>query len=95
MTYLHHDAIGSTRVLTEARGAVSATFSYAPYGALTGAAMYVSDFDARILNDATGGLSNWIAGVDGSCAGPGYRAAGDVSPLPPAATVSGNTDMAP
>jgi len=35
-TYLHHDAIGSTRVLTEASGAASATLSYAAYGALTG-----------------------------------------------------------
>lgn len=36
VTYLHHDAIGSTRVLTEARGATSATFSYGPFGGLTG-----------------------------------------------------------
>jgi RHS repeat-associated protein len=144
VTYLHHDAIGSTRVLTEARGAVSATFSYAPYGALTGstgtartplgfageytdsesglqylrarsydpatgqflsrdpiagvtgqpyvyangsplaftdpsglswirdAGMFVSNAAAGALNELTLGLSNRIAGVDGSCAGAGY-----------------------
>ena len=36
VTYLHHDAIGSTRMLTEARGAATATFSYTPYGVLSG-----------------------------------------------------------
>ena len=34
VTYLHHDAIGSTRMLTEARGASTATFTYSSYGAL-------------------------------------------------------------
>ena len=34
--YLHHDAIGSTRLLTDAQGAVAATFAYDPYGNPTG-----------------------------------------------------------
>jgi len=36
-TYLHHDQLGSTRLLTGAGGETSATFSYAPYGGLEGA----------------------------------------------------------
>ena len=35
--YLHHDQLGSTRLLTGAGGETSATFSYAPYGGLEGA----------------------------------------------------------
>ncbi|HEX3174293.1 MAG TPA: RHS repeat-associated core domain-containing protein, partial [Solirubrobacterales bacterium] len=35
-TYLHHDQLGSTRLLTSASGEASATFSYGPYGALEG-----------------------------------------------------------
>lgn len=145
VTYLHHDAIGSTRMLTEARGAATATFSYAAYGALTGSTgtqttplgfageytdaesglqylrarsydpatgqflsrdpltsvtgqpygyasgsplayadpsgtfpslseigMAISNAAAGALNEVTFGLSNSIAGVDGSCAGAGY-----------------------
>jgi RHS repeat-associated protein len=144
VTYLHHDALGSTRLLTEARGAASATFSSAPHGSLSGstgtlrtpfgfageytdaesglqylrarsydpatgqfltrdpltaatgqpysyannsplaytdpsglswirnAAMGISDAAAGALNELTLGLSNRIAGVDGSCAGAGY-----------------------
>ena len=34
--YYSHDQYGSTRVLTDNTGAVTATFSYTPYGALTG-----------------------------------------------------------
>lgn len=33
-TYLHHDQLGSTRMLTDTGGETSATFSYAPYGEL-------------------------------------------------------------
>jgi RHS repeat-associated protein len=33
-TYLHHDQLGSTRLLTGAEGESSATFSYSPYGGL-------------------------------------------------------------
>jgi RHS repeat-associated protein len=35
-TYLHHDQLGSTRLLSDASGAPSATFSYEPYGELEG-----------------------------------------------------------
>lgn len=35
-TYLHHDQLGSTRLLTSASGETSAAFSYAPYGGLEG-----------------------------------------------------------
>lgn len=146
VTYLHHDAIGSTRMLTEARGAATATFSYTPYGALSGSTgtqttwfgfagqytereagiqylrarfydpatgqfltrdplgpmagvpygyandspvnytdpsgqfpglgeigMFISEFDAATLNYLSFGLTNWIAGVDGSCGGAGYQ----------------------
>lgn len=34
--YYNHDQYGPTRVLTDSTGAVTATFSYTPYGALTG-----------------------------------------------------------
>lgn len=35
-TYLHHDQLGSTRLLTDASGEASAAFSYASYGMLEG-----------------------------------------------------------
>ena len=35
-TYLHHDQIGSTRLLTNSSGEAAATFAYGPYGGLTG-----------------------------------------------------------
>jgi RHS repeat-associated protein len=35
-TYLHHDALGSTRLLTEAAGKTSAALSYSPYGGAEG-----------------------------------------------------------
>lgn len=35
-TYLHHDQLGATRLLTGTTGAATATFSYAPYGGLEG-----------------------------------------------------------
>ncbi len=149
VSYLHHDAIGSTRMLTEARGAAVATFTYSPYGALTSSTgtqttwfgyagqyteaevgvqymrarfydpatgqfltrdpltsvtgqpygyandsplaytdpsglfpglgeigMFVSEAAAGALNELTFGLSNSIAGVDGSCAGAGYGVGG-------------------
>lgn len=33
-TYLHHDSLGSTRLLTDAAGEATGTFSYTPYGSL-------------------------------------------------------------
>jgi RHS repeat-associated protein len=35
-TYLHHDQLGSTRVVTTASGSVAATLTFGPYGKLTG-----------------------------------------------------------
>jgi RHS repeat-associated protein len=35
-TYLHHDQLGSTRLLTNAVGEAAGTFTYGPYGGLTG-----------------------------------------------------------
>jgi RHS repeat-associated protein len=35
-TYLHHDQLGSTRLLTGESGETTATFSYSPYGGLEG-----------------------------------------------------------
>ncbi len=36
VTYLHHDQSGSTRLLTGSTGKTEATFTYGPYGELTG-----------------------------------------------------------
>jgi RHS repeat-associated protein len=36
VTYYHHDQLGSTRVLTSATGAATNTYSYDPYGTLSG-----------------------------------------------------------
>jgi RHS repeat-associated protein/uncharacterized repeat protein (TIGR01451 family) len=47
------------------------------------AGMYASNFAAGALNEITWGLSNKIAGVDGSCAGPGYGAGGFAAALNP------------
>jgi RHS repeat-associated protein len=35
-TYLHHDQLGSTRLLTNSSGETAATFTFGPYGVLTG-----------------------------------------------------------
>ncbi|MGH2895149.1 MAG: RHS repeat-associated core domain-containing protein, partial [Solirubrobacteraceae bacterium] len=35
VSYYHHDQLGSTRLLTSSTGAVTATYSYGPYGQLT------------------------------------------------------------
>ena len=35
-TYLHHDQLGSTRLLTDSSGEATGTFAYGAYGALTG-----------------------------------------------------------
>ncbi len=57
-TYLHHDQLGSTRLLTNSGGESSATFSYAPYGGLegsTGIATTPLGFAGQ-YTDAPGGL---------------------------------------
>ncbi|MGH2914361.1 MAG: RHS repeat-associated core domain-containing protein, partial [Solirubrobacteraceae bacterium] len=33
-SYLHHDSIGSTRLITDQTGAIAAAFTYSPYGSL-------------------------------------------------------------
>ena len=56
-TYLHHDQLGSTRMLTGATGKASATFSYAPYGELegkTGTATTPLGFAGQYTNTETG-----------------------------------------
>jgi RHS repeat-associated protein len=35
-SYLHHDQLGSTRLLTDAEGSTGGTFTYEPYGAMEG-----------------------------------------------------------
>ncbi len=35
-SFYHHDQLGSTRMLTDASGAASGTFTYSPYGTLSG-----------------------------------------------------------
>jgi RHS repeat-associated protein len=56
-TYLHHDQLGSTRLLTNASGEASATFSYGPYGALggkTGVATTPLGFAGQYTDPETG-----------------------------------------
>jgi RHS repeat-associated protein len=56
-TYLHHDQIGSTRLLTGASGEITATFSYGPYGELegqTGSASTRLGFAAEFTDQETG-----------------------------------------
>ncbi len=56
-TYLHHDQLGSTRLLTGAGGVVSATFSYEPYGAQagsTGSATTPFEFAGELVDPETG-----------------------------------------
>jgi RHS repeat-associated protein len=56
-TYLHHDQLGSTRMLTDVEGETSATFSYAPYGGLegqTGPATTPLRFAGQYTDAATG-----------------------------------------
>lgn len=56
-TYLHHDQLGSTRLLTGSTGTTTATFSYAPYGALeakTGTATTPLAFAGQYTDPETG-----------------------------------------
>jgi RHS repeat-associated protein len=55
--YLHHDQQGSTRLLTGSTGKAEATFTYGPYGTLTGStgtATTPLGFDAQYTNSDTG-----------------------------------------
>jgi RHS repeat-associated protein len=56
-TYLHHDQLGSTRLLTDATGKTSAAFSYQPYGSLeakTGTATTPLGFAGQYTDAETG-----------------------------------------
>lgn len=56
-TYLHHDQAGSTRLLTGSTGKTEATFTYGPYGALTGStgtATTPLGYDGQYTNSDTG-----------------------------------------
>jgi RHS repeat-associated protein len=55
--YLHHDQQGSTRLLTSSTGAKEATFTYSPYGELTGptgTATTPLGYDAQYTSSDTG-----------------------------------------
>ena len=55
--YLHHDQLGSTRMLTNASGEVSGTFTYGPYGGLegqTGSATTSLGFAGQFTEPQTG-----------------------------------------
>jgi RHS repeat-associated protein len=56
-TYYHQDNIGSTRMLTDASGEVTATFSYAAYGALanrTGSEETPLGYAGQLTNEQSG-----------------------------------------
>ena len=56
-TYLHHDQLGSTRLLTDAEGEATATFSYGPFGGLeaaTGTASTPLGFGGQYTDPETG-----------------------------------------
>jgi RHS repeat-associated protein len=55
--YLHHDQLGSTRMITDAGGEVAGTFSFGPYGALegsTGSATTPLGFAGQYTDQQTG-----------------------------------------
>jgi RHS repeat-associated protein len=57
VTYLHHDQLGSTRMLTNASGEAVGKFSYTPYGALeasTGTATTPLGFAGQYTDSQTG-----------------------------------------
>ncbi len=57
ITYLHHDQQGYTRLLTGSTGKAEATFTYGPYGALTGStgtATTPLGYDGQYTNSDTG-----------------------------------------
>ena len=57
VTYLHHDQAGSTRLLTGSTGKTEASFTYGPYGALTGStgtATTPLGYDGQLTSPDTG-----------------------------------------
>jgi len=56
-TYLHHDHLGSTRLLTNASGEAKGKYTYTPYGSVeehTGAASTPLGFNGQYRNESTG-----------------------------------------
>jgi len=56
-TYLHHDYLGSTRMLTDSEGKSTGKYTYTPYGAVeehTGSASTPLGFNGQYRNDSTG-----------------------------------------
>jgi len=56
-TYLHHDHLGSTRMLTNSEGKSTGKYTYAPYGAVsehTGSGSTPMGFAGQYRNDSTG-----------------------------------------
>jgi RHS repeat-associated protein len=56
-TYLHHDQLSSTRLVTNAEGEITDTFTYGPYGALegsTGASTTLLGFAGQYTDPETG-----------------------------------------
>ncbi len=56
-TYLHHDHLGSTRLLTNSSGEVKGTYTYTPYGAVeehTGSASTPLGLNGQYRNESTG-----------------------------------------
>jgi RHS repeat-associated protein len=57
ITYLHHDQLGSTRLLTNSSGEAKGTYTYGPYGAVsgqTGSATTPLGFNGQYTNSSTG-----------------------------------------
>jgi RHS repeat-associated protein len=56
-TYLHHDHLGSTRMLTNSSGEAKGKYTYTPYGAVeehTGSATTPLGFNGQYRNESTG-----------------------------------------
>jgi RHS repeat-associated protein len=56
-TYLHHDRLGSTRLITNASGEAKGKYTYDPFGGVaehTGAASTTLGFNAQYTNSSTG-----------------------------------------
>ena len=56
VTYLHHDQLGSTRLLTNSSGEAKGSYTYSPYGAIagqTGSATTPLGFNAQYTNSST------------------------------------------
>lgn len=57
ITYLHHDQLGSTRLLTNSSGEAKGSYTYSPYGAVsgqTGSTTTPLGFNGQYTNSSTG-----------------------------------------